>query len=200
MTVINNMTEQQGFFTKYKKWIIAGASLYLIPSILAMSLIIGAIAYNILSNDTNFNPVKQHIMAGLKVGHADYEKISGQLKTNLWEEYRRETNLIEGQVETEREEYLAQFSESERTDRLAEMRLNNIKLPSEAKLKKRFRRGIDFYADYVKQKVKRENYKSDEEYNEALADEAWKVGYTHGFYEGGFSYDRARDSLTITRR
>jgi hypothetical protein len=194
MTIIN-MTEQQEFFTKYKKWIIAAASLYLIPSILAMSLIIGAIAYNILSNDTNFNPVKQHIMAGLKVGHADYKKISGKLKTNPWYEYEDETNLIEGQVETEREEYLAQFPELERTDRLAEMRLNNIKLPSEAKLKKRFRRGIDFYEDYVRQKVKRENYKSDEEYNEALTDEAWKAGYIHGFYKGQSTYDTARDSI-----
>ena len=77
------------------------------------------------------------------------------------------------------------------------MKLDNIKLPLQLELEKRFRTGVNFYADYVKQRVQRESFASDEEYQKALQDEAWKVGYAHGYREGlaGRWYDIALSSL-----
>ena len=60
----------------------------------------------------------------------------------------------------------------------------NIKLPLQLEFNKRFKRGVDFYAHYVKQLVKRENFESDKEYRDELEDMAWKVGYSYGYYTG----------------
>jgi hypothetical protein len=98
--------------------------------------------------------------------------------------YYRKTNKLKEKVALEKEEYLSQFPESERGSKLAEMKLDNIKLPLQLELDKRFKTGLDFYADYVKQRVKREYFASDAEYQKALQDEAWKAGYEHGYCNG----------------
>jgi len=52
--------------------------------------------------------------------------------------------------------------------------------------------GVDFYADYVSQRMKRESFNSDAEYQKALEKEAWKAGYEHGYYTGaGGSTERS---------
>ncbi|CAF4102334.1 unnamed protein product [Rotaria magnacalcarata] len=171
--MINTMTQQnktQGFFIKYKKWLIALGGLYLIPRILMITSIVGGSIYLYVNNDTNYHPFKSYIVSGFKAGHADGAKdeVSGQRPST-------------------------QFPESERGAKLAEMKLENIKLPLQLELDKRFITGLDFYADYVKQRIKRESFKSDSEYHKALEDEAWKAGYAFGYNEGinGFSYNSA---------
>jgi hypothetical protein len=197
---MSNQDQPQSFFVKYKKWLIALGGLYLIPTILMISAIIGASIYLYVNNDTNFHPFKSYILSGFKAGHADgtKDKVSGQRPTStLWNKYWWETDKLKEKVALEKEEYLSQFPESERGSKLAEMKLDNIKLPLQLELDKRFKTGLDFYADYVKQRVKRESFASDAEHQKALQDEAWKVGYTHGYREGlnGFWYEIALRSL-----
>ena len=185
--------KQQSFFEKYRKWIIGAAGIYLIPTILIISAIIGGIIYSIVNNDTNFHPYKSYIMAGFNEGFSDGVKNyssnnEGSARLRLhntpWRIYKDQTNDLKEKVALEKEEYLALFPESERGIKLAEMRIQNIKLPLQLELDKRFTKGIDFYADYVKQRVKRESFKSDKEYKGALKNEAWKVGYEYGYYVG----------------
>ncbi len=200
ISIMSNQDQPQNFLVKYKKWLIALGSLYLIPRILMISAIIGASIYLYVNNDTNFHPFKSYILSGFKAGHADgtKDKVSGQRPTStLWNKYWWDTDKLKEKVALEKEEYLSQFPESERGSKLAEMKLDNIKLPLQLELDKRFKTGLDFYADYVQQRVKREAFASDEEYQKALQDEAWKVGYAHGYQEGlnGFWYDIARSSL-----
>jgi hypothetical protein len=64
------------------------------------------------------------------------------------------------------------------------MHANEIRLPLQLELDKRFDHPISFYTDYVAKKVKRENYKSDTDYQKALELEAWKVGYEYGYARG----------------
>ena len=200
ISIMSNQAKPQSFLVKYKKWLIALGSLYLIPRILMISAIIGASIYLYVNNDTNFHPFKSYILSGFKAGHADgaRDEVSGQRpKSTLWDKYWWETDKLKEKVALEKEEYLSQFPESERGSKLAEMKLDNIKLPLQLALDKRFKTGLDFYADYVKQRVKRESFASDEEYQKALQDEAWRVGYAFGYNYGldGKSYDRARSSL-----
>ena len=200
ISIMSNQDQPQSFLVKYKKWLIALGSLYLIPRILMISAIIGASIYLYVNNDTNYHPFKSYILSGFKAGHADGEKdeVSGQRpSSSLWDNYWWETDKLKEKVALEKEEYLSQFPESERGSKLAEMKLDNIKLPLQLELDKRFKTGLDFYADYVNQRVKRESFASDAEYQKALQDEAWKVGYTHGYQEGlnGFWYEIARSSL-----
>jgi len=197
---MSKQDQPQSFLVKYKKWLIALGGLYLIPRILMISAIIGASIYLYVNNDTNFHPFKSYILSGFKAGHADgaRDEVSGQRPTStLWNKYWWETDKLKEKVALEKEEYLSKFPESERGSKLAEMKLNNIKLPLQLELDKRFKTGLDFYADYVQQRVKRESFASEEEYQKALQDEAWKVGYAHGYQEGlnGFWYDIARRSL-----
>ena len=98
--------------------------------------------------------------------------------------YYDETTQLKKRAIAEKEEYLAQFPELERGAKLAEMKLNNIQLPLELELKQRFTNKLQFYTNLVEQRVKRESYKSDEAYQEALEDEAWKVGYAAGYSSG----------------
>ncbi|CAF2067595.1 unnamed protein product [Rotaria magnacalcarata] len=183
--MINTMTQQnktQGFFIKYKKWLIALGGLYLIPRILMITSIVGGSIYLYVNNDTNYHPFKSYIVSGFKAGHADGAKdeVSGQRpSSSLWNTYWWETDKLK--------------KKSERGAKLAEMKLENIKLPLQLELDKRFITGLDFYADYVKQRIKRESFKSDSEYHKALEDEAWKAGYAFGYNEGinGFSYNSA---------
>lgn len=202
---MSNQDQPQSFFVKYKKWLIALGGLYLIPTILMISAIIGASIYLYVNNDTNFHPFKSYILSGVREGHADGLKnyVDSSFETRLavasstWREYKSETRNLKEKVALEKEEYLSQFPENERGSKLAEMKLDNIKLPLQLELDKRFKSGLDFYADYVNQRVKRESFASDAEYQKALQDEAWKVGYAFGYNYGldGESYDRARRSL-----
>ncbi len=121
---------------------------------------------------------------------ADYNasKVNGSEITgtipDLWFEYKKETESFKKRVLREKQEYLAQFPASERGMKLAEMRSQNIKLPLQLELRKRFKEGLDFYADYVRQQVKREDFKSDQEYKDELENMAWKVGYSCGYSAG----------------
>ena len=199
ISIMSNQDQPQSFLIKYKKWLIALGSLYLIPRILMISAIIGASIYLYVNNDTNFHPFKSYILSGFKAGHADGAKDSTGAKVpwSIWLKYDWETDKLKEKVALEKEEYLAQFPESERGSKLAEMKLDNIKLPIQLELDKRFKSGLDFYADYVKQRVKRESFATEAEYQKALQDEAWKVGYAHGYREGlaGKWYEIARRSL-----
>ncbi len=200
ISIMSNQDQPQNFLVKYKKWLIALGSLYLIPRILMISAIIGASIYLYVNNDTNFHPFKSYILSGFKAGYADgaRDEVSGQRpKSTLWDKYRWETDKLKEKVALEKKEYLSQFPESERGSKLAEMKLDNIKLPLQLELDKRFKTGLDFYADYVQQRVKRESFATEEEYQKALQDEAWKVGYTHGYLGGsaGRWYEIALRSL-----
>ena len=161
ISIMSNQDQPQSFLVKYKKWLIALGSLYLIPRILMISAIIGASIYLYVNNDTNFHPFKSYILSGFKAGHADgaRDEVSGQRpKSTLWDKYRWETDKLKEKVALEKKEYLSQFPESEQGSKLAEMKLDNIKLPLQLELDKRFKTGLDFYADYVQQRVKRESF------------------------------------------
>ena len=164
ISIMSNQDQPQNFLVKYKKWLIALGSLYLIPRILMISAIIAGSIYLYINNDTNYHPFKSYIISGFKAGHADgFKERAGKSPSSLWEKYYRKTNKLKEKVALEKEEYLSQFPESERGSKLAEMKLDNIKLPLQLELDKRFKTGLDFYADYVQQRVKRESFASDEE-------------------------------------
>lgn len=195
--MINTMKieKQQGVFKKYKKWIVAFVGFQVIPLILLVCAVIGSIAYSYVNNGF-FHSYKPYIISGFEDGFSDGVKnyiSSAQDASRLalhntpWRVYKDETRKLKEKVALEKEEYLSQFLESERGSKLAEMKINNIKLPLqlELELDKRFTRGLDFYADHVKHRVKREDFASDTKYQEALQDEAWKVGYEYGYYVGG---------------
>ena len=201
--MISTMTQQnkmQGFFIKYKKWFIALIGLQLIPVVFLVILFGGTAMYLFMNNDTNFHPYKSYIVQGVKAGHSDGAKnyvFGKHAPWTLWLNYEYNTDKLKEKVALEKEEYLAQFPESERGVKLAEMKLNNVKLPLQLELDKRFKTGLDFYADYVQQRVKRESFASDAEYQEALQVEAWKAGYAFGYNHGldGDSYDTAHTFL-----
>jgi hypothetical protein len=201
--MISTMMQQnkkQGFFIKYKNWFIALIGLQLIPVVFLVILFGGTAMYLFMNNDTNFHPYKSCIERGFRAGHSDGAKdeVSGQIpSSSIWQKYKHDTRKLKEKVALEKEEYLTQFPESERGVKLAEMKLNNVKLPLQLELDKRFDNGLDFYADYVKQRVKRESFTSDAEYQKALEQEAWKAGYAFGYCEGldGHNYDSARRSL-----
>lgn len=189
--------KQQSFFTKYKKWIIAFVGLQLVPVVILLVIFGGGAIYIFSNNDTNFHPYKSYIMKGFRAGFSegvkDYSRDGRyearvKLHSTPWSVYEDETSKIKKEVTIERSEYLQQFPESERGIKLAEMKQQGIKLPLQQQLDKRFTRGVDFYADYVKQRVNRNNYDSDEEYNKALKDMAWKVGFEYGYYAGLADY------------
>lgn len=201
--MISNMTEQntqQSFFEKHKKWIVALVGVQLIPTILILSVMIGGITYFYVNNDTNFHAYKSYIIAGFKSGFKDGQSnyVRGKkAPSTLWHSYEYHTDKLKEKAFLEKEEYLSQFPESERGSKLAEMKLHNIKLPLQLELDKRFKSGLDFYADHVKLRINRGNFLSDETYNNALEEEAWKVGYAHGYNEGldGSWYEQARRSI-----
>lgn len=190
-----------GFFNKYKKWFLALVIWQLIPVL----LLIGSVGYVVISNyinsaDYRSHPYKSFIISGFDSGFKDGEKehvFGKQVPWSLWLLYDAETDRIKERALAEKDEYLAQFPKSERGTKRAEMKLNNIKLSLQLELEKRFSNGLDFYAHHVKQIVKRENFASDAEYQKALEEEAWKVGYAHGYREGkqGWNYRQARGSL-----
>lgn len=199
--MINTMEieKKHGFFKKYKKWIVALIGFQLIPFILLVCAVIGSIVYSYVNNGYSHS-YKPYIISGFEAGYPDGEAnhIFGKnIQGTLWYKYDYDTRKLKEKAILEKEEYLSEFPESERGSKLAEMKLNNIKLPLQKELDKRFTSGLNFYADHVKQRVKKEDFASDSEYQEALQDEAWKVGYAHGYREGlaGYWYDIARSSL-----
>ena len=89
ISIMSNQDQPQNFLVKYKKWLIALGSLYLIPRILMISAIIGASIYLYVNNDTNFHPFKSYILSGFKAGHADGSEI--QFGCGGWERNARAT-------------------------------------------------------------------------------------------------------------
>ena len=188
----------ENIFVKYKKWIIAGLSVYIVPTLILAVLFITYITYGYFGSDLRSHPYQQYIYGGYNVGVQDGDKDKGshrrwskeyyQNKSYLddipWLDYKEETEVLQKAVIVEKDEYLAQFTGSERGKKLAEMRIKNIKLPMQQKLDARISNVATFYTDYVEEKIKRENYKSDDEYNEALIHEAWRLGYEYGYAKG----------------
>lgn len=181
----------QNFFTKYRKWLIAAVSIQLIPGILLMCTFLGVMIYEVVSSETRGHPYKSSIVNGFNQGVADGNKDHGVGKTTIdyliqtpWYKYREETEQIKKQILQEKDQYLEQLPENERGVKRAEMRLDGTKLPLEKKLENRFTKPLAFYADYVANRIKREVYSSEQEYNLALKKEAWKVGYEYGYAEG----------------
>jgi hypothetical protein len=190
----------QSFFEKYKKWFIALIGMQLIPATLMIGGFMSMVVYFYVNDDANFHPYKSYVVSGFEVGYVDGGKayVSGKtVPWTIWLNYKYDTDKLKEKVLKEKDEYLAQFPESERGSKLAEMKINNIKLPLQLELDKRFTDGLDFYADHVKQRINRDDWASDEDYQKALKNEAWKVGYAHGYREGlaGRWYRIARDSL-----
>ena len=66
----------------------------------------------------------------------------------------------------------------------AEMSAKNLKLPLELELEKRYRHGIDFYTDYVAEKIKREDYANEKDHLKAMQTEGQNLSYTYGYGEG----------------
>ena len=210
--MINTMTQQNqntgmGFFRRYKKWFLALA-VWQMLMISPLFIVVGYVGYRVVSDfvgsaEYRAHPFQSNIIAGFKSGYNDGEKdhvFGGNNRFSTeWGRYDDETTQLKKMALTEKEEYLAQFPESERGAKLAEMKLNNIKLPLELELKKRFTNKLQFYTNLVEQRVKRENYKSDEKYQEALEQEAWKAGYEYGYKDGlvgaGFGVNKASNAL-----
>ena len=201
LTVEKNTT--QSFYNKYKKWILALVGIHLIPTLFVTSIFLGTAIYIFINNDINWHPYKSYIRSGFHAGHGDgigdrstidpYEA-RGALAATPWEKYDWETRKIEIEVMKEKAQYLAEFSQEQKNEKLIEMKMEGKTLPLEAKLKKRFKYGIEFYAALTKQLVKREAYNSEKAYQQALRDTAWKLGYSFGYYSG-LSGDSYRSGL-----
>ena len=159
------------FVTRYKKWLIAAVGIQLFPKIIFAATILGIALVLFITNDSNWHSYKSYIESGYDRRVIDGNKDRGIAKSRIdyidatpWEQYRMETEKIKAQVIKEKDEYLTQFPENERGGKRAEMRAEGVKLPIEERLEKRFKNGVNFYADYVNKKIKREAYASDEEY------------------------------------
>lgn len=199
--MISNMNEQnttQSFFTKYRKWLIAAIGIQLIPGILLMCTFLGIMIYQFVGSDIRWHSYRPNIEAGYHAGIKDGNKDRGRLETRMdyikatpWKQYQMETPLIQEQAAKERDEYLAQFPENERGAKRAEMSAQNFKLPLELEAEKRYIDGIDFYTDYVAEKIKREDYANDKEHLKAMQTEGWKLGYAYG-YGRGWIWDAGR--------
>lgn len=214
--MINTTTQQNqntgmSFFRRYKKWFLALA-VWQMLMISPLFIVAGYLGYTVVStiigsSELRAHPFKLDIIAGFKAGYEDGEKdySFGDGRSGIvtaWWSYQDETDQLEQKSIAEKEEYLAQFPESERGAKRAEMKLNNIKLPLELELKQRFTNALQFYTNLVEQKVKRENYKSDEEYQEAVEQEAFKAGYEYGYGDGyhGVGNNLKRDLSAFRNR
>jgi len=132
------------------------------------------------------------VSSGMDDGNTDWRKYiklqpSGKIPTNYtkledtpWEQYKKEIKEYESLAQKEKEEYLLQFNDNERTEKLAEFRMDGGKFPSEKKLENVFGTAKNFYIDYVDKK-QREDYASEDEYVKARRKEAWRVGYEYGY-------------------
>lgn len=190
---MNEQNSTQSFFIKYRKWLIAAVSIQLIPGILLMCTFLGVMIYQVVNSETRGHPYKSSIVKGFNQGVDDGNKDHGvgnrtsdySIQTP-WYKYSEETEQIKKQILQEKDKLLGQLPENERGSKRAEMKLDGTKLPLEEQLENRFARPLAFYADYVANRIKREAYSSEQEYNLALKKEAWKVGYEYGYGEGCF--------------
>lgn len=187
----NKLIEQNpisSFFIRYKKWIVAAVGIQLIPALILVSVFLGIAMYLFVNNDANWHAYKSDIRRGYNAGLEDGVKSRGISNSKIdyllatpWDKYETETIEMQEQVVKEADEYLAQFPEEERGSKRAQMKIDNVKLPLEKALEKRFKKALAFYADFVAQQIKREAFASDMEYEAALKKEAWKVGYEYGY-------------------
>jgi hypothetical protein len=203
-----------GFFKKYKKWFLV-MGIFQIPGLLLTIFLVGGIVCTvvyavvlILFHSLGLlltiflvggivyvavyyraHPFQSTIVSGFEVGLQDGKREYNRDKnrpSSPWSHYDYETDQLEKKALAQKEAHLAQFLESERGARRAEMKRDNIKLPLELELKKRFTNGLEFCTDFVEKKVKRENYETDKVYHKALQEEAWKIGYEEGYREGSY--------------
>ena len=113
ISIMSNQNQPQSFLVKYKKWLIALSSLYLIPRILMIGAIIGASIYLYVNNDTNYHPFKSYIISGFKEGYADGSKnhVSGQIpSSSLWDNYWWETRNLKEKVALEKKRIFSAIS------------------------------------------------------------------------------------------
>ena len=181
----------QGFFKKNKKWFIGLIGAHFIIPFIVLGTVVSVSIYVAKQEYARSKPFKFEIVNGyddgyqdgLKdIGHKDKTLTALNLQNTAWYKYKSETEEIKKNATREKEEYLSRFLESERISKLAEIRLNKVQLPLQLELKQRFLKPFEFYIDYVERRVKRKLFKSDEEYNKALEEEAWKVGYYYGYH------------------
>ncbi len=188
---IIEQSETLSFFAKYKKRILMTLSISLVPAIIFMCSIIGISIYLFANNESNWHPYRSYIEKGYSAGLTDGNKDKNIIQNDFdylertpWYTYKQNTKWLKEQAIIEKEKHLEQFPEHSRGAERAEMRANNIKLPSESQFNRRFTNGVDFYVHHIKQIVKREAYDTEEAYLEALRDVAWKVGYEYGYAKG----------------
>ena len=189
-----NIEQQENIFTKYKKWIVAGVGLHLLPTIVCFAGIIGYGTYSYFTSEIRWHPYQRYIYGGYNIGIEDGAKDRkgttsmdsnrSYLDNIPWVIYEEETRKLKKQALEEKDKYLAEIPSDKRGEKLAEMKLDNFKLPLEVELDKRFDQAIDFYTDYVAKRVKREDYKNDAKYQKALEREAWVAGYEYGYARG----------------
>lgn len=179
------------FFTRYKKWVYALLGMQLVPGLIVLFMFMGCGIYMFANNDSNWHPYKSYIKKGYSVGLEEGRRDKGGMRDNWdyeratsWSKYREENSLLEKQAVKETDDYIAQFPESERGGKRAQMKIDKVKLPIAQKLAKRYRNPLDFYAHEVGEKVKKENFKDIKEYEKTLHEEAWKVGYEYGYARG----------------
>ncbi len=187
----------ESIFVKYKKWITVGLGIYITPLLIIVISITIFATYSFFDSEIRRHPYSQYIYGGYNVGVDDGDRDKtlksatfGErwddkkyLDTIPWRIYSSETRKLKKQVIQEKDDYLAQFPEKERREKLVEIHANKIRLPFQLELDERFDHPISFYKDYVAKKVKRKNYKSDAAYQKALELEAWKAGYEYGYAE-----------------
>ena len=189
----------QNIFIKYKKWIIAAIGVQVIPTLLFIITLIGFMVYSYTSSEIRGHPYMQYIYGGYNIGVEDgakdkglandhesgeYSKSRESLMHTPWVIYRVETTKLKKQTLKEKEGYIESFPVAERGAKLADMNINNIKLPLQQKLDQRYKQAINFFIDLVTERVDRGNFLSDEAYNKALEQVAWKLGYEYGYGKG----------------
>lgn len=196
------------FFSRRKKWVYGLGGLWLIPIIIVLLYLGGSYVYQYYTSEMRDFYVEV-FAEGYSRGYSDGKKDNDSTSTiqhpknyyfidkTLWIKYRIQTGVLEEQVVKEKEKYLQQFTEEERASRRADMVIKQIKTPTQIELEKgRFQYAHQFYKDLAEKEIKRENYKSTEEYTDALRLKAWKDGYEIGYAKGAIN-SRDWDPLKI---
>jgi hypothetical protein len=196
------------FFKRYQKWFSLYFNYQIISTIIVVVIFFLAgvrycadqnIQNSIIENDSGnshlyVSELQSGYMSGVKDGAKDYNAPVREgrrnnsnffyLKGTPWAMYQKETEALEMRALAEKDEYIAQFPPEQWGEKLAEIKLKNIKMPSEKMLKNRYKKRINFYIDYVDKKIQRSSYSSEDEYIKFLQEEAWKLGYEYGYSEG----------------
>ena len=109
----------------------------------------------------------------------------GYLDETPWYKYRKEMKKIKEKAVDEKNQYLKQFPEEERTAQRIKKRQEGYLTPSEKIIAKGVHRVPDpFYLERSRELIKRENYNSKEEYIAALKKQAIEDGYQYGYADG----------------